>query len=118
VCGVVLGQLDLVAFGSTFTGAAAMEWRRRRSEWCGRQTDVKWMQKVDAVGEVGLPQSLSPSGPYAVLSYGEDPRVVLFHYIRSDSSMLVHFMAPQQSWGLLRGRFICMHGINALVVHV
>jgi hypothetical protein len=50
VCGVVLGQLDLVAFGSTFTSAAAMEWRRRRSEWCGRQTDVKWMQKVDAVG--------------------------------------------------------------------
>jgi hypothetical protein len=41
---------------------------------------------------LSLPQSLSLSGPYAGLGYGEDPRVGLFRYIRSDSSVLVHFV--------------------------
>jgi hypothetical protein len=44
-------------------------------------------------------------------------RVGLFRYIRSNSSVPVHFVVPQQSWGLLRGRSICMHQIDALVVH-
>jgi hypothetical protein len=43
--------------------------------------------------------------------------VGMFRYIWSDSSVSVHFVAPQQSWGLLRGRSIYMHQINVLVVH-
>jgi hypothetical protein len=57
------------------------------------------------------------AGLYVVLSYGVDPRVGLFRYIRSNSGMPVHFVAPQQSWVLLHGRSICMHRIDALVVH-
>jgi hypothetical protein len=49
----------------------------------------------------------------------EDPRVGLFRHfsIRFDSSALVHFVAPQQSWGLLHGQAIHMHQFDALFVH-
>jgi hypothetical protein len=52
-----------------------------------------WVTAPDA--PLLLPQSLSPSGPYVVLGCGEDPRVGLFRYIRSDSSVPVHFVVPQ-----------------------
>jgi hypothetical protein len=35
------------------------------------------------------------------LGCGEDLKVGLIHYIRLGFNMLVHFVAPQRSWGLL-----------------
>jgi hypothetical protein len=47
-----------------------------------------------------LPQLLSTSGSYVGLACGADPRVGLFCYMRSNSSVLVCVMSPQLSWGL------------------
>jgi hypothetical protein len=54
-----------------------------------------WVTAPDA--PLPLPQLLSTSGPYVGLAYGADPRVGLFCYMRSNSSVLVCVMAPQLS---------------------